>query len=278
MASTIDQSFVEEYNSDVHLLYRQRGSRLQNTTRKGHVEGKTVRWQTFGTVVTQSKTRNAQHTFQDPAHAYVQASMTDHYVPTLVDDLDLLKQNIDEKGAHVASHVAAMGKKVDEVLIATMEAGANATDQGDATKAFDYNMAMSIVSTFNVNEVPDDGNRFAALHPYAWAQFLKVPEFANADYVGAENLPFKGGMQAKYWMGTLWMPIPNIDLTTDVATNLAWHRSAVGHGVNKDPSTMWDWENTYSAFSCVSSMSLGASIIEDTGCYTCKSLSPKPAA
>ena len=275
MASTIDQAFIEEYNADVHLQYRQMGSRLQNTTRKGTVQAKSVIFQVFGMLTAQGKARNAEHTFQDPEHTKVSAQMADYYVPTLIDDLDLLKLNIDEKRAHAAAHVAALGKKTDEVLIDAMESGANATDLGDASGAFDFDTAMNIVTTFNVNEVPDDGNRFCALHPYAWAQFLKVPEFANADYVGAENLPFKGSMTAKFWMGTLWMPMANVsrDAGSGVSTNLAWHRSAVGHGVNADINTIWDYENTRSAWSCVSSMALGATVIEDSGIYKVSSLS-----
>lgn len=281
MAPTIDVAFTEEYNADVHLKFRQMGSRLMNTTRKGTVMAKSVYWQVFGMLVAQTKGRNAQHIFQDPEHTRVKADMADWYVPTLIDDLDLLKLNIDEKQAHAGAHVAALGKKADQILIDTMVAGA-AADLGDATKAFDYNMAMSVITTFQVNEVPDDGQRFCALHPYAWAQFLKVPEFANADYIGEENLPFKGGMTAKFWMGVLWMPLPNIGLsvgaTPNIATNLAWHKSVVGHGTNKEITTNWDWENTYSAWSAVSCMSLGSAIIEDTGCYTVSSLSPKPTA
>jgi len=45
MTSTIDQAFIEEYNADVHLLYRQYGSRLMNTTRKGTVAAKSVYFQ-----------------------------------------------------------------------------------------------------------------------------------------------------------------------------------------------------------------------------------------
>lgn len=282
MAPTIDVAFVEEYNADVHLKFRQMGSRLMNTTRKGTVQGKSVYWQVFGMVQAQQKTRNQQHSFQDPEHTRVKADMADWYVPTLIDDLDMLKENIDEKQAHASSHVAAMGKKTDQILIDTMEAGAD-SDIGDDTAAFDYNMAMAVVTTFMVNEVPDDGQRFCALHPYAWSQFLKVSEFANADYVGHENLPFKGGMTAKFWMGVLWMPLPNISWgaadgnAADVATNLAWHRSVVGHGVNKEIETNWDWENTYSAWSAVTCMSLGAEIIENVGCYKVSSLSAKPA-
>lgn len=291
MPPTIDVAFIEEYNADVHLNFRQMGSRLMNTTRKGSVMAKSVYWQKFGLLAAQTKTRNAQHTFQDPEHTRVKADMADWYVPTLIDDLDLLKLNIDEKNAHVQAHVAALGKKIDEILINTMYAGANATILGDAAAAFDYDAAMSVLTTFQLNEVPDDGQRFCALHPYQWAQFLKVPEFANADYVGQEALPFKGGMTGKFWMGILWFPLPNLYLgdgagagvaptgaldTANVANGLAWHRSVVGHGVNKEIETNWDWENTYSAWSCVSAMSLGAAIIEDAGCYQVRSLSPAP--
>lgn len=294
MPPTIDIAFIEEYNADVHLNFQQLGSRLMNTTRKGTVMAKSVYWQKFGTLVAQTKTRNAQHTFQDPEHTRVKADMADWYVPTLIDDLDLLKLNIDEKNTHVRAHVGALGRKVDEILLSVMEQGANATNLGDATSTFDYDVAMNIVTTFMKNEVPDDGQRFCALHPHAWAQFLKVPEFANADYVGMDQLPFKGGMTAKFWMGVLWMPLPNIfydsaahaggdggvsgTLTTvaNEAVNLAWHRSVVGHGVNKEIETNWDWENTYSAWSCVSCMSLGAAIIEDVAVFQVSTLSPPP--
>jgi len=67
-------------------------------------------------------------------------------------------------------------------------------------------------------------------------------------------------------------------IVTNEALNIAWHKSVVGHGVNKEIDTIWDWENTYSAWSAVSCMSLGAKIIEDTGCYLVSSLSAKPAA
>ncbi|MFD2175689.1 phage capsid protein [Rhodobacter lacus] len=289
MAPTIDVAFVEEYNSDVHLKFQQLGSRLMNMTRKGTVQAKSVYWQIFGSLVAQQKTRNQPHNFQDPEHTRVKADMNDWYVPTLVDDLDLLKLNIDEKNTHVSAHVAALGRKTDQVLLDVMYSGANAEIHGDAGSAFGYDAAMGVVTAFNVNEVPDDGNRFCALHPYQWAQFLKVPEFANADYVGQDALPFKGGMSAKLWMGTLWMPLPNAflgdgvtvcaDGTTpaaNVARGIAWHRSVVGHGVNKEISTDWDWENTYSAWSCVSSMSLGAAVLEDVAVMQVQSLSPKP--
>lgn len=277
MASTIDVAFIEEYNADVHLAFQQMGSRLTNLTRKGRVAGDTVYWQKFGTLAAQGKTRNAIHSFLDPEHTRVSATMADRYVPTLVDKLDLLKLNIDERRAHAMSQVAALGRDADSIIITAMDAGANATQLGDAAKAWTYDTFMSVVTTFQVNEVPDDNRRFCGMHPYAWAQALQVNEFANADYVGPAQLPFAGGMTMKNWMGVNWFVLPNVDLTTNIAKNLAWHQSAVGHGINSEIETTWDWENDRSAYSCVSSMSIGSAVIDDNGMYEVLSLSPVPA-
>ncbi|MBE3637356.1 phage capsid protein [Mangrovicoccus algicola] len=278
MPNDIPVSFIEQYQADVHLKFRQMGSRLMNTTRKGTVQGSTVHWQIFGTVVAQAMpARGERHTFQEPGHDRVSATMEDFVVPTYVRKLDLLKQNISERQAHAAAHTSALGIKTDDALFAIMSAGKE-KEAGDAAYGFGYNHAMSIVTGFNNSYVPDDGNRFCALHPNSWAQFLKVPQFANADWVGADNLPFKGGMSAKMWMGVLWMPLPNtpFDDETNVATNYAWHRSVVGHGVNQEPQTNWQWHNDYSHYSCVSDMSFGGAVIEDKGCYSVQSLSPPP--
>ena len=288
MAPTIDVAFIEEYNADVHMLFRQMGSRLMNMTRKGRVATKRVYFQKFGLLTAQTKTRNAIHTLQDPEHTQVFADMADWYVPTLIDDLDLLKLNIDEKNAHVKAHVSALGIKMDEIISQTIEGGA-VSDLGSATDAFGYGHAMRVVTGFTNNEVPDDGERYCALHPNAWAQLLQVNAFANADYIGSANLPYAGGMQMKEWMGVKWFPLPNVYLGPGTTTspggtsvvinqalNLAWHRSTVGHGVNKEIDTKWDWENLYSAWSCVSAMSLGCTVIEDKGAFLVSSLSPQP--
>jgi hypothetical protein len=286
MAPTIDLAFIEEYNSQVHLLYRQYGSRLQNMTRAGTVQGEHVRFQRFGHLSAYQKTRNAIHTFQDPEHSNVRATMADYYVPTLIDKLDLLKLNIDERNAHARAQVAALGQQVDAIILTAMTtgmttiepaAGPTAPDEvGDAAAAWTYDNFMSVVTQFQVREVPDDGRRFCALHPFAWAQALQVPEFANADYVGPAQLPFAGGMTGKSWMGVMWFALPNISHAADVASNIAWHQDAVGHGVNSDIETNWDWENDRSAWSCVSMMSCGSTVIDIDGVMAVSSLSASP--
>ena len=40
---------------------------------------------------------------------------------------------------------------------------------------------------------------------------------------------------------------------------------AVGHGINSELATSWDWENTRRAWSMSGSMSMGATVIDATG-------------
>src|SRR3546814_18005499 len=45
-------------------------------------------------------------------------------------------------------------------------------------------------------DVPDDGQRYAIIGWRQWGQLLEIEEFANANYVGDDSLPWKG-TQAK---------------------------------------------------------------------------------
>ena len=275
-AKDIDAAFVEQYNADVHHLFDQYGPRLVGMSRKGTVMGKSAIFQRMGSVTVTDKPRRGTHSFGAPDHDNVSCPMVDKYVPTAVDKLDLLKTNIDERRAHAKVHVGAVSKWIDNMLVGTLEATTQA-DIGSATHGFGYGHAMRIVNGFTINDVPDDGERYCAMHPYAWSQFLQVPEFANADYVGSEDLPFKGGMSAKRWMGVLWFPLNNITLAPgNLARNVAWHRSILGHGVNAEMETVWSYENTMSAYAAVSSVSMGAVLIEDKGAFLSTSLSPQP--
>ena len=61
-------------------------------------------------------------------------------------------------------------------------------------------------------DVPDDGQRFAVIGWKQWSDLLSLPEFANAEFVGRDNLPWRN-TQAKYWLGTLWVPHTGLPLT-----------------------------------------------------------------
>ena len=60
MDSTIDVSFIEEYNAQLHVRYENQGFLYKNLTREGTCEGTRVYWQRFGSFTAGDKNRNGQ--------------------------------------------------------------------------------------------------------------------------------------------------------------------------------------------------------------------------
>ena len=125
MANTIDQAFITQFETEVHLAYQRMGSKLRNTVRTvSNVNGNTVRFQKIGTAEATTKSRNGNVTPMELAHTNVEATMADFYAAEYIDKLDELKININERQAVAQSAAAALGRKTDSLLITAMDAGA----------------------------------------------------------------------------------------------------------------------------------------------------------
>ena len=128
MANTIDQAFITQFETEVHLAYQRMGSKLRNTVRTvSNVSGSTARFQKIGTGSASTKSRNGQVTPMELTHTTVDVSMSDFYAAEFIDKLDELKTNIDERQAVATSAAAALGRKTDELRYTAMDAGANAS-------------------------------------------------------------------------------------------------------------------------------------------------------
>src|SRR3546814_8711523 len=92
-------------------------------------------------------------------------------------------------------------------------------------------------------DVPDDGQRYAVIGWKQWSQLLDIEEFANADYVGPDELPWRS-TQAKRWLGTLWMPHSGLTLTGSVRSCHWYHKTAVGHASGADVKADIDRKST----------------------------------
>ena len=135
MANTIDQAFIKQFETEVHLAYQRMGSKLRNTVRSSNVTGSVARFQKIGKGAANTKARNGDVTAMELVHTNVEATMADFYAPEYIDKLDELKININERQAVAQSAAAALGRKTDEILITAMDAGANATQIADTAGA-----------------------------------------------------------------------------------------------------------------------------------------------
>jgi len=263
MANTIDQAFIKQFETEVHMAYQRMGSKLRNTIRSTNVSGSTARFQKIGTGSATTKSRNGNVTPMDLAHTNVEVSMSDYYAAEYIDKLDELKTNINERQAVAQSAAAALGRKTDELIIAAMDAGANSTQIHDTGSALAKADLLSLFETMGTADVPEDGQRYLAMSPAGYADLFQINEFASSDFVGPQNLPFAGGMTMKEFLGF------KIFSTSAVAggKNFAYHTSAMGIGINSDVQTEVNYVAEKVSHLATSMMSMGSVAIDDNGIY-----------
>jgi hypothetical protein len=263
MANTIDQAFIKQFETEVHMAYQRMGSKLRNTVRTANVTGSSARFQKIGAGSASTKSRNGMVTPMELAHTYVEATMNNFYAAEYIDSLDELKININERQAVAQSAAAALGRKTDEILTTAMDAGANATQVNSTGAAVDKADMLTLFELFGTADIPEDGQRYIAMHPKGFADLFNIVEFASSDYVGPQNLPFAGGMTMKEFLGF------KIFSTSAVVAgkNLAYHTSSVGLGINADVSTEVNYVPEKVSHLTTSMMSMGAIVIDSNGIY-----------
>jgi hypothetical protein len=263
MANTIDQAFIKQFESEVHMAYQRMGSKLRNTVRSTNVTGSTARFQVIGKGTASTKTRNGDVSTMELAHTNVEATMADYYAAEYIDKLDELKININERQAVAQSAAAALGRQTDALIVAAMDAGANSTQIADTTGALGKADLLTLFQTFGAEDIPEDGQRYLAMSPAGFADLFNINEFASSDYVGPQSLPFAGGMTMKEFLGF------KIFSTSAVAggKNFAYHARAVGIGINSDVQTEVNYVPQKVAHLATSMMSMGSVVIDDDGVF-----------
>ena len=263
MANTIDQAFVKQFETEVHMAYQRMGSKLRNTVRSSNVSGSAARFQKIGKGSAVTKARQADVAPMDLAHTNVEVTMVDYFAAEYIDKLDELKTNINERQAVATSAASALGRQTDALIIAAMDAGANATAVGAVGSAVSKADLLTLFETMGTADVPEDGQRYLAMSPAGYADLFTINEFASSDYVGPQNLPFAGGMTMKEFLGF------KIFSTSAVAggKNFAYHTTAVGIGINADVQTEVNYVAQKVSHLTTSMMSMGAIAIDSDGIY-----------
>jgi hypothetical protein len=264
-APTVDQGFITKFEKDVHLEYRLMSSKLRGLVRTdADVNGSTARFYKLGTVVASTKARNGEIPLSNPNHSFVTATMADRYAALMIDKLDLTKMNEDLRTSYVKAMVAAFAQPTDNDILTAMNGSTTTVTVATNLVRGD---ALAISEKLDTNYVPRDGRRFCAITPHAWSFLMSIDQFVRSDYVGPDDLPFKKqGISVRTWNDLHWFVHPGLTgVGTAAATCFAWHYDSVGHGINSDIETTWDWENLSKAWSCAGSMSMGAALINTAG-------------
>ncbi|MDR0367440.1 MAG: hypothetical protein LBH41_02590 [Rickettsiales bacterium] len=259
----IEESFIKQFEAEVHLAFQQTGTKLRSTVRtKNNVRGSSTTFQKVGTGVASTKARHAPMSVMNLDHTPVECMLQDFYAGEWVDELDEIKTNIDERRVVACAGAYALGRKSDELIIAQLALAGTEIDADDdgLTKA----KILSSLEILNTNDVPDDGQRFAVVGVHQWNELLNLPEFSSADYVG-ESYPLLKGVESRKWLGINWIMHNALPLATGVRSCFVYHKNAIGYASGQDVKTDISWSGERAAHFVSSSMSQGAAIIDEDG-------------
>ena len=268
MSTTIDQAFIKQFEREVHEAYQRQGSKLRNTVRTiSNVNGSSAVFQRVGTGTASTKSTNGVVPVMNLEHSNVEVVLSDYYAGDWIDRLDELKTNIDERQVIANAGANALGRKTDELIINALGTAAQNVI-ADGNVGLTKDKVLNAFETFGELDVPDDGQRFCIVGWKQWSDLLAIDEFVNADYIGAENLPFSSITQAKMFLGTIFIPHSGLPVTDDIRSCFYYHKTSVGHAAASDIETDVSWHGDRAAHFVNNMMSQGSGLIDETGIIT----------
>lgn len=284
MAVQISNSFIRQYESDVHDVFQRGGSILKPAVRfVDNIEGSSTTFQKIGKGTATTKARAGTITPMNQTHTAIECTLSDFYAGDWVDKLDEEKININERMAIARGGAKALGRKVDDQILTVLDTTSQTTVSWTLTSEGTIRNSMTeMIGDLIKNDAYDPGMVYGVLSPKAWEMALTVKEFASSDYVDANGRPYQGGNfvgQFKMWANVLWTVhsgVPGVETSTSKV--FVWHRDAVGYAAGKHPGNLAgrtefetsvgadiSWAGWRAAHFVNHAMSGGACMIDDAG-------------
>lgn len=273
MSTTVDQAFIKQYDADVHLAYQQFGSKLRDFVRKKNgVSGASVTFQKYGKGVASQKARHGAVTAMDAAHTNIAATLEDWYAGDYVDKLDEYKLNIDERQAILSTGAGALGRKVDEQIIAKAYTSTNIIDKSAAI--FSLDVLLAGIEALLGNDVFDGPEHSVSvvLKTKQWLQLYKIDEFKSADYRKNNGQMDQKIAGVKQFMGLNFIHSNLLQTNGDGGATpfstdcLIFDKRSLGLGEAKGTETDIWWNGEKVSHFVNTMMSSGACLIDEEGC------------
>lgn len=195
--SDITNLFVKQFGTILFMKVQQKGSRLRDTVyMEAGVVGEDVYIEQLGKTDPVDLTTRYQDTpFIDPDHTRRRITMYDTVHNTLLDKKDKLKMLIDPTSRYIQEAAFALGRKMDDRIIAAADATAYTGKDGTTTVTL---TAGNIIASSSVgltlakllsakeildgNDVDPDEDKFVICSAKQMTNLLNTTEIKNTDY------------------------------------------------------------------------------------------------
>ena len=145
MSIQITTAQVEQYKANVYHLSQQKGSKLRKAVRVETVVGYNAYFEQIGATVARMRTtRHSDTPRMDTPHARRRVSLTDYDWADLVDNEDQIRMLIDPTSQYAEAGSMAMGRAMDDAIIAAADGTAYTGTQGGTATSYDANMTVDV--------------------------------------------------------------------------------------------------------------------------------------
>lgn len=285
MSVQITTAMVEQYKANVYHLTQQKGSKLRMACEIEEVNGKNKYIDQLGSTTARQRTsRHADTPRMDTPHARRRLSLTDFDWADLVDDEDLVRTLVDPASKYAEAAALAMGRAMDDVIIAAADGTAYTGEAGGTSTAFNTDMVVDVQERWpgvtaadcglNVakliaaaerlgsRDVDADEEKYLVPNARQISSLMKDEKMISNDY----NIlrPLVDGNVVKY-MGFNIIPCNRIGTDSNGDDKvLYWAKRGLCLGIGKDITTkITERPDKNYATQVFSSMSIGATRLEE---------------
>lgn len=196
MSTQVTTSFVNQFSANVQMLSQQMGSLLRSAVDTETVNGEKAFFDQVGSAAAVLRTsRHSDTPIIDTPHSRRQVVLSDYEYADLIDSADRVRLLIDPTSTYARAAAAAMGRAMDDVIIAALYGDAKTGKDGSTTTSFTAankiahgSAGLTIAKLVNAKQILDAGNvdpsiaRYIVCSPKQISDLLNNTTVTSADY------------------------------------------------------------------------------------------------
>jgi len=249
--ATVENVYIETYESIVRYLAQQKGSRFRPWVMERSVQSNGHNWERLGTQEATAKTpvggptgRNVATPEDNYPFSRRRSTPGTWHTGDTTEVEDIAQVLIDPNSSIAQAQAWAMSRAMDDEIIdaATRDADDGnggvvvfpvSQVVGDGSTAINFDLTTQVTELFMNNDIDPDEQKVVFISPAQARKLLQLTEATSGDYNALRPLTAKGYIES--WMGYTW--VVSTRLNEPVAGEvdcLVMTRKALGLQINKD--------------------------------------------
>ncbi len=291
MSTTIQNTYIAEFNQYLRHLASQTYSRLDGTVETVSCGGETYSFDLVGNKEATPKINRAQPTpVTDYPFSRRTAEVRTFNCGELIEFEDQIQAKVSIQGGLVKEMAASMARAKDEEIIRAF--GADAMGEGgtmipfpdgdgptglnqivgDGTAPISFDFVTEVQEKFLENDLQGEVRKYFVISPKQVRKLLQLTEQTSSDFVTREALQkLNAGLIVPNWLGFTWICSTLLQSPNSGEIDCwAYTDRAIGMAMNRDATTFMQQDPSRSyAYSLYTQATYGAVRVQDRHIVRC---------